>query len=377
MEVTTFSEALKSLSSLLFPGRAPALPEKLDEPPVSHANPSEAIKDYLLDRSPEFREISELRQRGWDNPEGDSFFQKQRQNADKSDERTAAYFFNLMRRIGHEIHRSTGAFSVQHGSPYPSILDMCMAPGGFLEVALSKSPTSRALAFSLPASDGGHKVLLRVTSNVEIRYLDVTMLAAEMGVEEVPKDHPDANSFLPRQLELHQLFDLAFCDGQVLRTHARAPYRERREAKRLSSTQLALGLEHLRPGGTMIVLLHKLEAWDTVNILWRFYKFSTVKLLKPKSGHAKRSSFYMVATDVQSCHPEAVRAVDIWKATWKVATFGSDEEYQRMIWDGELGVEQLLDDFGLELMALGKEIWKVQADALAKAPFIQDTSARR
>ncbi|KAI1641580.1 uncharacterized protein F4817DRAFT_52782 [Daldinia loculata] len=370
-------EALKSLSSLLFPGQAPTPSEKLDEPPFAHANPSKAIKAYLLERSAEFREISELRQRGWDNPEGDSFFQKQRQNADKSDDRTAAYFFELMRRIGHELHRSTGAFAVQPGSPHPNILDMCMAPGGFLDVALSKSPTSRALAFSLPASDGGHKVLLRMTSNVEIRYLDVTMLAADMGVEEVPKDHPDADRFLPRQLEPRQSFDLVFCDGQVLRTHARAPYRERREAKRLSVTQLALGLEHLRPGGTMVVLLHKLEAWDTANLLRIFHKFSTVKLLKPKSGHAKRSSFYMVATDVRSCHPQAVRAIDIWKAAWKAATFGSDEEYQRMLWNGELGAEQLLDDFGLELMALGKEIWKVQADALAKAPFIQHTSASR
>ncbi|KAI1655124.1 hypothetical protein F4813DRAFT_368722 [Daldinia decipiens] len=375
MHFNVVMEALKSPNPLFFRGQAPTLSEKLDELPSAHADPSKAIKTYLLERSAEFREISELRQRGWDNPEGDSFFQKQRQNADKSDDRTAAYFFQLMRRIGHELHRSTGAFAVQNSSPY--ILDMCMAPGGFLEVALSKIPNSRALAFSLPVSDGGHKVLLRTKSEVEIRYLDVTMLAAEMGVEEIPKDHPDTDRFLPRQLEPQQIFDLVFCDGQVLRTHTRAPYRQRREAKRLLATQLALGLEHLRPGGTMIVLLHKLEAWDTANILWRFYKFSTVKLLKPKSGHAKRSSFYMVATDVQSCHPQAVRAIDIWKATWKVATLGSDEEYLRMIWNGELGVEQLLDDFGLELIALGKEIWKVQADALAKAPFIQDTSASR
>ncbi|KAK6949831.1 hypothetical protein Daesc_008152 [Daldinia eschscholtzii] len=376
MDAATLSEVVKTSSSLHYCAQPLVLQEEPDEQSSSYVDPSNIIKTYLLERSEEFREINELRQRGWDNPEGDSFFQKQRQNADRSDEQTATYFFKLMIRIGHELHRSTGAFATQPGSQHPNILDMCMAPGGFLEVALSKSPASSALAFSLPVSDGGHKVFLRKDLDVEIRYLDVTMLAADMGVDKIPKDHPDADRFLPSQLDQHIYFDPVFCDGQVLRTHSRAPYRAQREAKRLTATQLALGLNHLRPGGTMIVLLYKLEAWDTVNILWIFSKFSVVKLVKPKSGHAKRSSFYMVATNIQSRHPDAIQAIDTWKAAWKVATFGSDEEYQRMIWNGELDVEQLLDEFGLELMALGKEIWRVQADALAKAPFIQCRSAR-
>ncbi|KAI1798635.1 hypothetical protein F4811DRAFT_566284 [Daldinia bambusicola] len=375
MELPASDEVVEPSTSFLCRGQPLVIHKMPDEQVHPHVNHSQVIRSYLLERSDEYREVSELRQRGWDNPEGDSFFQRQRQNADRSDDQTATYFFNLMRRIGNELHRSTGAFATQPGSHHPNILDMCMAPGGFLEVALSKSPGSRALAFSLPVSDGGHKVLLRKASHVEIRYLDVTMLAADMGVEEIPKGHPDADSFLPRQLEQGRSFDLIFCDGQVLRTHPRAPYRGPREVKRLTATQLALGLEHLRPTGTMVVLLHKLEAWDTMNILWKFHKFSTVKLVKPKSGHAKRSSFYMVATGIQSCHPEAIRAVDIWKAAWKAATFGSDKEYERMVWDAELGVEQLLDEFGLEILALGKEIWRVQADALAKAPFTQRKSA--
>src|SRR2546423_6558730 len=75
---------------------------------------------------------------------------------------------------------------------------------------------------------------------------------------------PDARSLLPQQFDPGQLFDLVLCDGQVLRTHVRAPYREMREARRLAVTQLAIGLEHLRIGGTMVVLLHKVEATDTV-----------------------------------------------------------------------------------------------------------------
>ena len=52
-----------------------------------------------------------------------------------------------------------------------------------------------------------------------------------------------------------QTFDLVICDGQVLRTHARAGYKEAREARKLIVTQLALGSEHVRQGETMVVLL--------------------------------------------------------------------------------------------------------------------------
>jgi len=54
-----------------------------------------------------------------------------------------------------------------------------------------------------------------------------------------------------------------------------------REARRLAVTQLAIGLEHVKIGGTMVVLLHKVEATDTVSLLYRFSKFSSVKLFKP------------------------------------------------------------------------------------------------
>ncbi|KND90813.1 hypothetical protein TOPH_04589 [Tolypocladium ophioglossoides CBS 100239] len=337
---------------------------------------SKIIVPYLLERVAEFRELSDLRQKGWNNPDGDAFFRRQRRSADKCNERTAVYFYKLMKGIGEELHQTTNAFVIQQARPgQHSILDMCMAPGGFLATALNKNPGSRALAFSLPISSGGHKVRLPKDSNVDQRFLDVTMLAADMGVGTVPEGHPDAGNFLSRQFGLDQLFDLVLCDGQVLRTHVRAPYREKREARRLTTTQLALGLEHLRPSGTMIVLLHKLEAWDTVNLLWRFHKFSSVRLFKPKTGHATRSSFYMIATDIQVEHPEAVRAIEGWKAAWRVATFSSDEEYRKVIRDSELSVDEMLDDFGSELARLGREIWKVQADALAKAPFIRDRKA--
>ncbi len=135
------------------------------------------------------------------------------------------------------------------------------------------------------------------------------MLAADMGVISIPKEHPDCENFLPRALQLGETYDLVICDGQVLRTHARAKYREADEATRLAVTQLALGLENLTPGGTMVVLLHKVEPWNTIRLLSKFKQCASVNLFKPTRAHAKRSSFYMVATQVESRCPQAVEAI--------------------------------------------------------------------
>lgn len=78
----------------------------------------------------------------------------------------------------------------------------------------------------------------------------------------------------------------------------------------------------------MVVLLYRIEMSYTMCCVYKFTKFSSVQVFKPVKHHAKRSSFYMVATNVQSRHPEAVLAIQFWKEQWKLATFGSDEKYE-------------------------------------------------
>ncbi|KAK1974206.1 hypothetical protein LZ30DRAFT_775460 [Colletotrichum cereale] len=319
--------------------------------------------------------LHEIRQQGWNNPQGDKYFRQQRKQADKADTRTARIFYTMMQKIGQEIHLATNAFLIQKdGSSQPKVLDMCMAPGGYLETVLKMNPKARAVGFSLPVESGGHRVLLPPQKRVELRLLDITMLAEDMGVTDVPVEHPEHAKFLLRQLNPEDLFDLVLCDGQVLRTHSREDYREKREARRLTLTQLALGLQHTRPGGTMVVLLHKLEAWDTVLLLYTFRAFSTVTLFKPTTSHAKRSSFYMVARNIQSQQAEATRAVERWKTIWKAATLKNDEEYWTALRQGEPSVEKVLGEFGPELVEMGKVIWDTQAKALAEAPFIKGKS---
>jgi 23S rRNA U2552 (ribose-2'-O)-methylase RlmE/FtsJ len=330
------------------------------------------ITEYLLENVAEFRQLTQLRHKGWKNPEGDRYFQRQRHNADNADKKTAQIFYEMMKEIGEEMHRSTGALVIlKTAAPNQDILDLCMAPGGFLATVLGINPGARALGFSLPISKGGHKVLLPRDPNVTLKFLDITMLAADMGIVDVPAEHPDAENMVSQQFRPGKLFDLVLCDGQVLRTHVRAAYREIREARRLTITQLALGLERVKIGGTMVVLLHKVEATDTVSLLHTFSKFSSVKLFKPARHHTKRSSFYMIATDIQSQHCEALLTVKRWKRLWKVATFGTDLEYEEELRASCLNAEEVLGEFGVELVNLGREIWGIQARALEKAPFIK------
>ncbi|KAI0861113.1 hypothetical protein F4860DRAFT_503487 [Xylaria cubensis] len=337
---------------------------------------NEQIKLYLLERVPEFHALTEAREKGWKNPAGDEYFAKVRNEADSHTKKQDRYFFNMMKFIGQEIHRVTGVFNTKTpDGGLSNILDMCMAPGAFLDVAMEHNPEPHAQAFSLPLEKGGYRVQIQPHPNIAINFVDITMLAADMGLDTIPQEHPEAQDFLPRNLSPEDTFDVVICDGHVLRTHPRLAYRETREAARLLFTQLAIGLEHLKPGGTMLVLLHKVETWRCVLILRAFCGFSDVRLFKQRGAHAKRSSCYMIASNIQSRHEDALRAVGTWKMLWKAATFDTEEEFCRLSLSLQPDVQKVLEDFGPRLVQLGREVWETQANALGRAPFVQGSRA--
>lgn len=246
-----------------------------------------------------------------------------------------------------------------------------MAPGGFLSVAMYYNRGARYRAFSLPLENGGYKVRFVSAARVTINFLDLNLLAADMGVDIIPPTHPEAAHFLPAQLSSRDIFDLIICDGQVLRTHKRAQYRENLESPRLTLVQLALGLEHVRPGGKMIILLHRIESWRCVYFLYVLSKFSTVRVFKPTTDHAKRSSCYLVASNIQPQHEHAIEAVRVWKQAWRTATFDTEEAYKQLTQPPQAIVEDVLESFGPQLIKLATNVWETQAAALSKAPFIE------
>jgi 23S rRNA U2552 (ribose-2'-O)-methylase RlmE/FtsJ len=280
-----------------------------------------------------------------------------------------------MQKIGLEMNDATAALSLDHSTTSPKrVLDLCSAPGGYSTEILRLNPSATIDAISLPAEDGGHRVLIPFgTRDPRVQYLftDITMLATEYGVDinEIPADHPDAGKFKRLRPYKGKEYDLVFCDGQVLRTHERESYRESCEATRLTNAQLILGLQRIKEGGTFVILLHRLDSWDSVMLVRSFCMFADIQLFKPVKAHAMVSSFYMVAKNVQLENGEVRVAVEGFRERWYKATFETDSPREVV---REEDVAAVLEEFGPRLVELGRGIWKVQADALEKAPFMKD-----
>ncbi|KAI4227190.1 MAG: hypothetical protein L6R40_008219 [Gallowayella cf. fulva] len=341
--------------------------------------PNHYIRAYLCSRSAIFREL------GWNMTSGDTHFQKQRKIADGADMRTSWGFFNLMQRIGTEMQETMGAMSLADPG---QILDLCMAPGGYSASALKFNPRASVSGATLPEKLGGHKLFVRDGfRRVPIRVWqgDLTSLVGDMGIDggDIPEEHPDFGKFQKDEVWAEEHFDLVFCDGQVLRNHSRdmAEYRQRCEARRLTCSQLLIALRHVRVGGSMVILLHKIDTWDTVLTLRAFDRFASIALFKPLTAHKARSSFYLVAKNVQPHHKDALMAIQDWTKAWNDATFRAfTGEGREDAFPGNgnqstaLGqqVAKVMDEFGERLIMLGEDTWKIQEEAIRKSPWFKE-----
>lgn len=283
-------------------------------------------------------------------------------------------FFRAMRDIAKDINNATRFITDievhrrhnGHRAPPPKILDLCMAPGGFSEeVRQSVSPLAVFDGITLPLSLGGHKLLLEKSSRLKVEFLDITMLAAEMGYEEtdIPLDHPDHNLFCFDRPFFNQKYDLILCDGSVLRTHKRQEYREITEALRLNVSQLVFALQHMTPGASFVMLLHNADEPHTMNIIYKFRKFSSsVQIFKPTGHHRMRSSFYLVAKGVNPHSVDALNAVNEWKEIWASCTINRTGEVPQI---SDENIKKILVEFGVEFIEMCEPMWKMQGDALS------------
>ena len=248
-----------------------------------------------------------------------------------------------------------------------------MAPGGYTASAIKFNPNANVFGVTLPTALGGHPVLLQSRNPTKIVCTDITMEAAELGVSDLPEEHPDLALFKRKRLLPEEArFDLTFCDGQVLRTHAehRHRYREPHEATRLISAQLVISMQHIRPGGTMIILLHNCDEWKTLQLLQIFDRFSRIQLFKPNPEHASRGSFYLIAQDVNPDHSHALAAKDSWLQAWKDATFSRKQQAL----PSEQEVLDVLHAFGERLIELAEPIWAIQKQGIENAKWFKKES---
>ncbi|KAL8671400.1 MAG: hypothetical protein Q9168_004091 [Polycauliona sp. 1 TL-2023] len=341
------------------------------------------VRNYLRDNDTTFKRLDDLKEKGWSAAEGDTHFRKQRETADNKDDEQEKVFHSVHLRIGDEMCLA-GVFDIV-GLDHPNIdaLNLCMAPGAYTTAMLKQYPDAYACGITLPAAAGGHKMIIPFgpyDPRVDVTFLDITMLIHEYSAEtsSTHAHHPDAANFITSSPFHGEAFDLVLCDGQALRTHERAKHREiMREARRLLAAQLIFGMTRIKQGGTFIILLHKAEAWDTMCLLKNFSSFAKVSLFKPESAHRQRSTFYLVAKDVQSLSSEAATFIGGWKVAWTEATFGGEEGIgadPAMPQDTE--VDDLLHDFGPELIQLAQRIWSIQAEALDHSHWLPGSAKK-
>lgn len=282
----------------------------------------------------------------------------------------------MMRNVAEDMNHATQFITdievrrmKEHRAPPPQVLDLGMAPGGFSEqVRKTLSPLAVINGITLPLSLGGHELLLDTSSpRLNVEFVDITMLAAEMGFTntDIPADHPEKTKFRFNRPFSNHKFDLILCGGQVLRTHQRLEYREKtREARRLCVSQLVFALQRIKSGGTLVVLLNQVGSFRALNVIYAFHKFSaSVALFKPDKQHAIRSSFYLVAKGVDPQSEHAVRAVSEWKEDWASLTLHLDLDGPPISDDK---VQAILDDFGVTFIEMCEPVWEIQYEAISR-----------
>jgi 23S rRNA U2552 (ribose-2'-O)-methylase RlmE/FtsJ len=160
--------------------------------------------------------------------------------------------------IGEGLAKKTKIFNVE--STYPKVLDLCMAPGGFTATAKKYLSEPVINAVTLPSQIGGFKVMAKEVCQ-KIEYADITMYSREMAYEgHIPTEHPDRGNFDICRPFLGNLYDIMICGGAIGKNHPMESYREKCERSRLISSQLVFAMNRLKPGGSVVLLLHRVEA---------------------------------------------------------------------------------------------------------------------
>ncbi|KAK5635712.1 hypothetical protein RRF57_011424 [Xylaria bambusicola] len=198
------------------------------------------------------------------------------------------------------------------------------------------SQDSNCLAFTLPPEDDWGPVRLNTTARLAFYPFDINCLAADMGayvtkrqepfgpnrplhLEATPEtrglvacEHPEPGKFsVVPLLKPDDIFDLVICDARVFLGNLEL--QDSVEVDRMQLVQLALGLEHVRPGGKMVIRLARIESWSAVDLIHRFSQFSTLEIFKHFDVGTKWPDCYLVASNIRSKQTEAINAVSFWK----------------------------------------------------------------
>lgn len=120
----------------------------------------------------------------------------------------------------------------------------------------------------------------------------------------------------------------------------------------------------------MILLLHELDDWANVELFYQMSRFSKVMVWKSKKSHCIRSSFYLIAKDVDANCQFARDTLLKWKEIWWQVTFGGINGTGEGSFNVEESyVQEVLNQVGDDLIRMGRPVWNIQRRALQRPPW--------
>ncbi|KAF8906367.1 hypothetical protein CPB85DRAFT_1530152 [Mucidula mucida] len=242
-------------------------------------------------------------------------------------------------------------------------LDLGCCPGGFSAYILEKNKLSRSLGISLPTEAGGYAYCL------ESRQRRETFLPADLTLFDLrPLDSSDVECApgtlkpVPREIT-NRVFDLTILGATPLSWVTRA------DSQRLLVSQLILGLQGVKNGGTIIAVLQDPESPVTARVLYLLDKISRkITIHKSSVVHQARSSFYVIAQGVGEGEGKDRELRDgylkSFRTLWVELTFDGVREMVNADLDFIVTVDELSRTSIDWLVALCGKVWEIQLRAL-------------
>ncbi|KAJ7264945.1 hypothetical protein B0H12DRAFT_1230580 [Mycena haematopus] len=354
-----------------------------DSSPFSSAYPStspsaiEGWSDACLPRiltgeliargAEELQTLVDLRERGRkDAHDKTSYAEHEKKIAENASARKNRYWFSKMKAVFKELDNQTVCIPRRGALKF---LDLGCVPGGFDSYILAKNSSAQGLGISSEVENGGHRFLLedRHRSRFKIYYADLTYYRLGPLPASVAPEHKALHS-LP--FDTVKRFDIVLLDGHQLR---KLPSARPGDWDRLLVSQIIIGLQAVKKGGTLVIKLVDADQINTAKLLHMFDILSvSLETFKPRSMHATRGTFYAIAKGVNEGRGAGrlPALLDAFKELWVDLTIGGADGAGRAL-NGEdldfiVSTMDICKPKNLDrLVDLGCKVWEVQARALA------------
>jgi hypothetical protein len=310
----------------------------------------------------ELKALSELQAKGWKDEGMDNYFVQQRRTADTAGNMLERQWFGRMKGVLREVDQIVRCIQPAGAVQF---LDLGCCPGGFTSYILDRNPSATGYGISLDVEKGGHAFLLENYHRRRFQLIFADLTYFQLGPSSI--SHDSLLKPVPSQIKPRSC-DLVTLDGHQLRTQEGA---KRWDYDRLLISQLILGFDAIKYGGTMVVKLSRPARECTAKLLYMLDLVCvSLSTYKPQTMHAIRGTFYAVAKEVGR-GDEAVRLpaiVEGLRKLWFELTYGGENGSGRFLLDSDLDFvisrDELIDRYMARLIELGRGVWLTQAQAL-------------